>query len=105
MWIRKGERDRMMGVDSPIPTQVVSNEEFIPRPQTERQKQVESLIMEWGTRNAKKIGMSRRGYMASSMGLATAFLARRQQRRVEYAVHAGRRGSGLGRAGAFRHPR
>ena len=75
MWIRKGERDRMMGVDSPIPTQVVSNEEFIPRPQTEKQKQVESLIMEWGTRNAKKIGMSRRGYMASSMGLATAFLA------------------------------
>ena len=45
MWIRKGERDRMMGVDSPIPTQVVSNEEFIPRPQTEKQKQVESLIM------------------------------------------------------------
>jgi hypothetical protein len=67
MWIRKGERDRMLGVDSPIPTQVVSNEEFIPRPQTKKQKQVESLIMEWGERNAKKIGMSRRAYMASSM--------------------------------------
>lgn len=75
MWIRKGERDRMMGVDSPIPTQVVSNEEFIPRPQTEKQRQVERMIMERGAENAKKIGMSRRGYMASSMGLATAFLA------------------------------
>lgn len=74
-WITKGERDRRLGVDSPIPTQVVSNEEFIPRPQTKRQKQVESLIMEWGENNAKKIGMSRRAYMASSMGLATAFLA------------------------------
>ena len=62
MWIRKGERDRMLGVDSPIPTQVVSNEEFIPRPQTEKQKQVENLIMEWGTRNSKKIGMSRRTF-------------------------------------------
>ncbi len=75
MWIRKGERDRMLGVDSPIPTQVVSNEEFIPRPQTKKQKQVEDLIMEWGTANAKKLNMNRRAYMASSMGLATAFLA------------------------------
>ena len=75
MWIRKGERDRALGVDSPIPTQVVSNEEFIPRPQTKKQKQVEDLIMEWGTANARKLNMSRRAYMASSMGLATAFLA------------------------------
>ena len=75
MWVRKGERDRALGVDSPIPTQVVSNEEFLPRPQTTKQKQVEDLIMEWGTRNAKKLNMSRRAYMASSMGLATAFLA------------------------------
>ena len=48
-WIRKGERDRALGVDSPIPTQVVSNEEFLPRPQNARQKKVESLTMEWGT--------------------------------------------------------
>ena len=34
MWIPKHERDEKRGVDSPIPTQVVSNEEFIPRPQT-----------------------------------------------------------------------
>ena len=42
MWIRKIERDLKKGVDSPLPTQVVSNEEFMPRPQTERQKQVEA---------------------------------------------------------------
>jgi predicted TIM-barrel fold metal-dependent hydrolase len=75
MWIRKVERDRALGVDSPIPTQVVSNEEFLPRPQTEKQKQVESLIMEMGTDNAKKLNMSRRQYMASSLGIATAFWA------------------------------
>ncbi len=75
MWVRKGDKDHANGVDCPIPTQVVSNEEFIPRPQTKRQKQIEDLTMEWGTRNAKKLGMSRRAYMASSMGIATAFLA------------------------------
>jgi uncharacterized protein len=75
MWIPKWERDRQQGVDSPIPTQVVSNEEFIPRPQNERQRQVERLTMEMGASRAKKVGMDRREFMASSMGIATAFLA------------------------------
>ena len=44
MWIPKWQRDRQKGVDSPVPTQVVSNEEFIPRPQNAQQKQVEYLI-------------------------------------------------------------
>ena len=34
MWIPKFERDEQRGVDSPIPTQMVSNEDFISRPQT-----------------------------------------------------------------------
>ena len=34
MWVPKWQRDQDQGVDSPIPTQVVSNEEFVPRPQT-----------------------------------------------------------------------
>jgi hypothetical protein len=68
-------RDRKKGVESPVPTQVVSNEEFIPRPQSQKQKQVERLIDELGERNSKRLGMDRRMYMASSMGIATAFLA------------------------------
>lgn len=75
MWIPKWFRDRSKGIDSPVPTQVVSNEEFIPRPQSKKQKQVEYLIQTMGEANAKRLGMSRRDYMASSMGLATAFLA------------------------------
>jgi predicted TIM-barrel fold metal-dependent hydrolase len=75
MWIPKWVRDRKKGVDSPMPTQVVSNEEFIPRPQSRKLKQVERLIVEMGENNAKRLGMDRRQYMASSMGLATAFLA------------------------------
>jgi hypothetical protein len=75
MWIRKALRDLKKGVDSPMPTQVVSNEEFVPRPQTEKQKQVEHLIGDLAEVRAKKLGLSRRDFMRSSMGLATCFLA------------------------------
>jgi uncharacterized protein len=75
MWIPKWQRDRDKGVDSPIPTQSVSNEEFIPRPQSSQQKQVEALIGQMAEEKSKKLGMERRAFMASSMGLATAFLA------------------------------
>ncbi len=75
MWIRKFERDRKKGVDSPLPTQIVSNEEFIPRPQNERQKQVEFLIGEMSETKAKKLAMDRRKFMGSTMGLATCFAA------------------------------
>jgi len=75
MWIRKIERDLKKDVDSPLPTQAVSNEEFLPRPQTPRQKQLEALIREMGDTRARKLSMDRRAFMASSMGLATCFAA------------------------------
>ena len=76
MWIPKWQRDRQKGVDSPIPTQVVSNEEFIPRPQNDQpRKLVERLIGSLSEEKAKKLGLDRRAFLASSMGLATAFLA------------------------------
>ena len=46
MWVPKYVRDEKKGVDSPIPTQVISNEEIYPRPIHKQQLQVESLIME-----------------------------------------------------------
>ncbi len=75
MWVPKWQRDLDKGVDSPVPTQVVSNEEFIPRPQNPRQKQVEALIGSMAEEKSKKLAMDRRSFMASSMGMATAFLA------------------------------
>ncbi len=78
MWIRKALRDLKKGVDSPMPTQVVSNEEIIPRPQSEPQKQVEQLIGEMSETRAKKLGLRRRDFMRTSMGLATCFLASNQ---------------------------
>jgi predicted TIM-barrel fold metal-dependent hydrolase len=78
MWVPKWQRDRAKGVDSPVPTQVVSTEEFIPRPQNEQQKEVERRIVALGEERAKMLGMDRRAFMASSMGLATAFVASNQ---------------------------
>jgi predicted TIM-barrel fold metal-dependent hydrolase len=75
MWIRKALRDFKKGVDSPMPTQVVSNEEFAPRPQTPQQKQVEHLIGEMSEEKSKRLGIDRRTFMASAMGMATCFLA------------------------------
>src|SRR4029434_5661046 len=75
MWIPKWQRDLNEGVDSPVPTQVVSNEEFIPRPQNAQQKQVERLIGEMADERAKRLGLDRRAFLATSMGMATAFLA------------------------------
>ena len=54
--IPKWQRDRNKGVDSPVPTQVVSNEEFIPRPQNAQQKQVEQLIGELAEEKAEEAG-------------------------------------------------
>ena len=75
MWIPKWVRDRKKGFESAMPTQVVSNEEFIPRPQTKEQRQVEYLINVMSEEKAKKLGMERRAFLASSMGMATCFLA------------------------------
>ncbi|NUM55156.1 MAG: amidohydrolase [Candidatus Hydrogenedentes bacterium] len=75
MWVPKWYRDRKKGIESPIPTQVVSNEEFIPRPQTREQAQVEWLIGKLAEEKSRKLGMERRAFLASSMGIATAFMA------------------------------
>lgn len=67
MWVRKWERDQALGVDSPIPTQALSNEEFIPRPQNKQQRQWEELIGELAEEKSKKLGMPRRDFMRTSM--------------------------------------
>jgi uncharacterized protein len=60
---------------TPIPTQIVSNGEFFPPPQSQTQRQVEEKIMEMGDRLGRKLGMSRRKFLQTSAGMAAAFLA------------------------------
>ena len=75
MWIRKFHKDDEEDTRSPIPTQVVSNEEFVPRPQTLQQKKVESLIQSLAEKCSKKIGLTRRDFLKTTNGMAVAFIA------------------------------
>jgi hypothetical protein len=60
---------------SPVPTQMVSNGEYMPHPQTEKQKRVEARIAELAERASADLRISRRQFLASSGGMAAAFLA------------------------------
>ena len=60
---------------SPIPTQFVSSDEFLPSPQTENQKRVEARVKELGTWLAKRQGMGRRRFFKTAAGMAAAFIA------------------------------
>jgi hypothetical protein len=60
---------------SPIPVQYVSSDEYMPGPQTPRQKEFEGRIRESGTKLAKKLGMSRRRFFQTAGGMAAAFVA------------------------------
>jgi hypothetical protein len=60
---------------SPVPTRIVSNGEYMPPPQTERQKRVEARIEELSISASRKLGMDRRRFLATTGGMAAAFLA------------------------------
>ncbi|HEU5196835.1 MAG TPA: hypothetical protein VFW70_19000, partial [Methylomirabilota bacterium] len=59
----------------PLPTRLVSNEEFPPLPQTPEQQAVEARILSDAARLAKRLGLSRREFLRTSGGMATSLLA------------------------------
>jgi len=59
----------------PVPTQIVSNGEYNPLPQTAEQRRVEARVKVLAGDLAKKHGLSRRQFLATSAGMAAAFLA------------------------------
>ena len=80
MWLTERERKQTAHADeaafaSPVPTQIVSNGEYNPLPQTEKQRQVEGRIKELADRYAKQLNMERRQFLRTSSGMAVAFLA------------------------------
>jgi len=60
---------------SPVPTQIVSNGEYNPLPQTRAQQRVEARIKQMADELGPRHGLSRRGFLASAAGMAAAFLA------------------------------
>jgi uncharacterized protein len=75
MWIRRCEIDAQLEAPLPIPTQIASNEEFIPPPQSEEQRRVEARTLEIAEREAKLQGVTRRQFLRTSAGMAAALMA------------------------------
>ena len=71
---KSGDAEREDG-RQPIPTRIVSNGEFMPVPQTAPQKRVERLVDAMAIERAKALGVSRRAFLRSSAGMATALSA------------------------------
>jgi predicted TIM-barrel fold metal-dependent hydrolase len=66
---------RGLCTEVPLPTRLVSNEEFPPQPQTAAQREVEDRILAAAGRLAPRLGLSRRDFLRSSGGMAASLLA------------------------------
>ena len=67
--------DAAEAVRTPIPTRMISNGEYMPVAQTENQRRVEARVKELTDSASKKLGVSRRSFLASTGGVAAGFLA------------------------------
>src|SRR6478736_9104195 len=68
--MRRGFRSEV-----PLPTRLVSNEEFPPLPQTAAQRAVEDRILADAGRLAPRLGLNRRDFLRTSGGMAASFIA------------------------------
>jgi uncharacterized protein len=60
---------------TPLPTQVVSSDEYYPAPQNARQKEVEARLLAMADEFGGKQAMNRRRFFQTAAGMAAAFLA------------------------------
>ena len=79
-WLDAEELQQVQGAElsafpAPIPTQSVSSDEFMPAPQTEKQREFEARIQQYGAELARHQGMSRRAFFKTAAGMAAAFAA------------------------------
>src|SRR5260370_31269545 len=77
-WLSEREQRLVAGAEeasaaTPIPTQIVSNGEYLPPPQSATQKRVEERINELADFNGRRLGLSRRQFMRTSCRVAAAF--------------------------------
>jgi predicted TIM-barrel fold metal-dependent hydrolase len=65
----------MHAFPGPIPTQIVSSDEYFPAPQSRAQREVEARVKRLGTELAREQGVSRRRFFETAAGMAAAFVA------------------------------
>jgi predicted TIM-barrel fold metal-dependent hydrolase len=75
MWVRRCDVDAAQDAPVPIPTQIASNEEFIPPPQSRQQKAVEARTLAIAEAQARRHGLTRRQFLRTGSGMAAALLA------------------------------
>jgi predicted TIM-barrel fold metal-dependent hydrolase len=63
---------------SPVPTQIVSSDEYLPVPQSARQREVEARLKAMSDRLAEHQGLSRRRFFQTAAGMAASFVAMNQ---------------------------
>jgi hypothetical protein len=73
--LRQVRAAELSAFPAPIPTQSVSSDEFMPAPQTEKQREFEARIKQYGAELARRQGMSRRAFFKTAAGMAAAFVA------------------------------
>ena len=65
----------MLPHTTPIPTQIISSDEYFPAPQSQQQKQVEARLLDMGDELGGKQGLDRREFFQTAAGMAAAFVA------------------------------
>jgi uncharacterized protein len=65
----------MLPHTTPIPTQIISSDEYMPPPQSAQQKEVEARLLDMGDTLGKHQGLSRREFFQTAAGMAAAFVA------------------------------
>jgi predicted TIM-barrel fold metal-dependent hydrolase len=60
---------------TPIPTRIVSSDEYTPPPQTKKQQEVEARLLAAGDELCKKQRLSRRAFFQTAAGMAAGFVA------------------------------
>jgi uncharacterized protein len=65
----------LLSNETPIPTQVVSSDEYFPFPQTEKQRELQARLLSFGDELAKNQGLSRRRLFQTAAGMAASFVA------------------------------
>jgi hypothetical protein len=77
MWVRKCDIDAE-GDPAPIPTRVVSNEEFVPPPPSAELIEVEARLKALSEQEAARQGISRRDFFRSGSGMAASLVVLNQ---------------------------
>jgi uncharacterized protein len=65
----------LLPYETPIPTQVVSSDEYYPFPQTEKQRELQARLLTIADDLARKRGISRRRFFQTAAGMAASYVA------------------------------